>query len=409
MACGVRNAAGATFLNHMTGGVRDATGDSFTLPGAGCVRHATSDTTIHKVAGRVRHAAVLGFLDHVTGGVRNAAGAAFFNHVASGVRNPLVHSVRNLVTDSVRHAACFHASFEANRAHLFLDDFGAPDLAADRVATMTFFGTVTVRAGVAVVASIGATLIAAAVCTAFSTTVEAAELIHAAAIPMTGRTAAAGNAFTNGFPFATANVHPVSFPNRFADCVADIPIAGFGHSAVLSAAHVLIAGFVNRTAGCVTDVAVAGPCHRSADRVAMIAIAGFVNRLADIAGHRAIAGLVDGSTNLLTNSAVAGFVNRTTDRVSFFTIAGLENGPCAGNWHRFATGIVNRNRTAVFLRVPDDLFDRLILWAAVTFCDAKMAPASTCFNWTAIIAASTAVSGLCRAAECAEHQRDSSE
>jgi hypothetical protein len=220
----------------------------------------------------------------------------------------------------------------ASAADLLLNNFGAPDSAADRAARALNFG------------HFAATRVAGVLNTLVNNR--------------------AGNVSSDSLPFAAANIDCLGFSNRLHDCVAAVFVAGLSFCLPGCAANVAVAGLVDRLADVVANGAVAGLVDRLADVVANVFVAGLVVWFANIAGDCLVAGLVDRLADLLLNATVVSFIDRLADGVTFVSVAGVVHVACAGYRNRFCAAVIDRLHARVLLLFPDNFADGAVLWSA---------------------------------------------
>ena len=222
---------------------------------------------------------------------------------------------------------------------LLLDDFRAPDAAADRAArTLNRSG-----AGTAWIAGIRNTLFANR----------------------------SRNVPSYGLPLPAADVDAASFRDGLADSVADVLPAGLCFRLPGGVTLVTVAGLVAGLADVVAHGAVTRLVAGFADGVTHVSMTRLVTRLANVAGDGAIARFLHRPANPLLHTPIFGLVHRLADGVALVAVARLIHVADALDRNALGALIVHCLHTGVLLLFHDNLSHRPILRRA-TLCSSKV-------------------------------------
>ena len=165
-------------------------------------------------------------------------------------------------------------------------------------------------------------------------------------------------------PVTSANRNFLRFANRFADCVADVSVAGLDFGPIGCAANFAIFRFADRFADRAADIAIAGLEARLANRAADIFIVCLNAGLADGATDIFVAGLEAGFANRAADVFVAGLIDWLADGVALITVAGFMNVACACDRNLFRAGLVHGAASIHGALFVDGLPDSLVAHSA---------------------------------------------
>ena len=227
--------------------------------------------------------------------------------------------MRNTTTDGVRHFLVADFRNHACTLNLLLDDFRAPNTAADR-ASRTLNLCLDHTAGIAWIRN-------------------------------TLSDDGARNVSRRRFPFTTADIDITRFGDRPAHCVAYVTVTGLTFRLPCRVAFVTVAGLVTGFANVVANISVTR------------LVAGFAN----IAGNRAITGFHHRLADFLLNTAILCLVHRLTYCVALVPVTGVVHISDTLNRHSLGALIVDCFHTCVLLLFHDNFSDCAILWTTVTF------------------------------------------